>query len=407
MLSEDPLGSLGNGVGPSGSGGGPGNQIQQIHSGNHNVEQEVAQTTKPTTAPSRYESQKRRDWNTFGQYLKNHRPPLALARCSGAHVLEFLRYLDQFGKTKVHLPTCHFFGMPNPPHPCPCPLRQAWGSLDALIGRLRAAFEENGGKPESNPFGARVVRLYLREVRETQAKARGIAYEKKKRKRPPPVGGAAASSSSEQPLPQGHSQTNPLTGYSHQQAHQADQQQHQQHSPSLTHPLNGYTPNSNPLSPFSQQLHTSNLLHGYTPNSNPLNLFAQPNPLGAYQELQHHHSHSHSHTADCRLSERVSDATPLYSSCSKHICFSFRNLEARSLALVRLPHHLFSSMPHQSASGLRNPVRHISVMFNTGVAKLRSSMRVTLIFFGIWARLVLDLSRRRALVHGTRASQRQ
>jgi len=31
-------------------------------------------------------------------------PPTALelARCSGAHVLEFLRYLDQIGKTKVH-----------------------------------------------------------------------------------------------------------------------------------------------------------------------------------------------------------------------------------------------------------------------------------------------------------------
>ncbi|KAL9319404.1 hypothetical protein ACSQ67_015921 [Phaseolus vulgaris] len=59
------------------------------------------------------------------------------------------------------------------------------GSLDALIGRLRAAFEENGGKPEANPFGARAVRLYLREVRDSQAKARGISYEKKKRKRPP------------------------------------------------------------------------------------------------------------------------------------------------------------------------------------------------------------------------------
>ncbi|KAL5212597.1 hypothetical protein ABZP36_023444 [Zizania latifolia] len=44
--------------------------------------------------PSRYEAQKRRDWNTFGQYLRNHRPPLSLAQCSGAHVLEFLRYLD-------------------------------------------------------------------------------------------------------------------------------------------------------------------------------------------------------------------------------------------------------------------------------------------------------------------------
>ncbi|WOL12248.1 hypothetical protein Cni_G21014 [Canna indica] len=135
--------------------------------------------------PSRYESQKRRDWNTFRQYLRNHRPPLELARCSGAHVLEFLRYLDQFGKTKVHAAGCPFFGHPQPPGPCPCPLRQAWGSLDALVGRLRAAFEENGGQPEANPFAARAVRLYLREVRDSQAKARGIAYEKKKRKRPP------------------------------------------------------------------------------------------------------------------------------------------------------------------------------------------------------------------------------
>ncbi|WOL16738.1 protein LIGHT-DEPENDENT SHORT HYPOCOTYLS 4-like [Canna indica] len=144
----------------------------------------AAASSSSSPSLSRYESQKRRDWNTFGQYLKNHRPPLSLARCSGAHVLEFLRYLDQFGKTKVHTQMCPFFGHPNPPAPCPCPLRQAWGSLDALIGRLRAAYEENGGKPESNPFGARAVRLYLREVREVQSKARGVSYEKKKRKKP-------------------------------------------------------------------------------------------------------------------------------------------------------------------------------------------------------------------------------
>ncbi|CAN6233003.1 unnamed protein product [Urochloa humidicola] len=143
---------------------------------------------------SRYESQKRRDWNTFGQYLRNHRPPLSLSRCSGAHVLEFLKYMDQFGKTKVHTPVCPFYGHPNPPAPCPCPLRQAWGSLDALIGRLRAAYEENGGTPEMNPFGARAVRLYLREVRETQARARGISYEKKKRKKPSSAAAAAGAS---------------------------------------------------------------------------------------------------------------------------------------------------------------------------------------------------------------------
>ncbi|KAL5566871.1 hypothetical protein UlMin_030035 [Ulmus minor] len=144
------------------------------------------QSSNSTPAtPSRYENQKRRDWNTFCQYLRNHRPPLSLPMCSGAHVLEFLRYLDQFGKTKVHNQNCPFFGLPNPPAPCPCPLRQAWGSLDALIGRLRAAYEEHGGRPEANPFGARAVRLYLREVRDFQAKARGVSYEKK-RKRPKP-----------------------------------------------------------------------------------------------------------------------------------------------------------------------------------------------------------------------------
>ncbi|KAG6750681.1 hypothetical protein POTOM_045189 [Populus tomentosa] len=125
----------------------------------------LATTTSPSSTPSRYENQKRRDWNTFCQYLRNHRPPLSLPMCSGAHVLEFLRYLDQFGKTKVHNQTCPFFGLPNPPAPCPCPLRQAWGSLDALIGRLRAAYEEHGGRPEGNPFGAKAVRIYLRECR--------------------------------------------------------------------------------------------------------------------------------------------------------------------------------------------------------------------------------------------------
>ncbi|KAD3338485.1 hypothetical protein R6Q59_026748 [Mikania micrantha] len=145
----------------------------------------AGKSRSPAATPplSRYESQKRRDWNTFLQYLKNHKPPLTLSRCSGAHVIEFLKYLDQFGKTKVHVTGCPYFGHPNPPAPCACPLRQAWGSLDALIGRLRAAFEENGGQPESNPFGARAVRIYLREVKDSQAKARGVPYEKKKRKR--------------------------------------------------------------------------------------------------------------------------------------------------------------------------------------------------------------------------------
>lgn len=178
------------------------NNSMTMLAGNNNNNYPASSSSNSPTTLSRYENQKRRDWNTFGQYLRNHRPPLSLTRCSGAHVLEFLRYLDQFGKTKVHTQLCPFFGHPNPPAPCPCPLRQAWGSLDALIGRLRAAYEENGGKPETNPFGARAVRLYLREVRDSQAKARGISYEKKKRKKPNPQ---LSSSASSLPPPNGNS----------------------------------------------------------------------------------------------------------------------------------------------------------------------------------------------------------
>ncbi|EEE64057.1 hypothetical protein OsJ_18887 [Oryza sativa Japonica Group] len=157
-----------------GGGGGADGQAQPVA--------QAPPAMQPMQQLSRYESQKRRDWNTFLQYLKNHRPPLTLARCSGAHVIEFLKYLDQFGKTK------------------------AWGSLDALIGRLRAAYEESGHAPESNPFAARAVRIYLREVRDAQAKARGIPYEKKKRKRtqqqqPPPPPAAAAPAPARAPPP--------------------------------------------------------------------------------------------------------------------------------------------------------------------------------------------------------------
>ncbi|KAF2290707.1 hypothetical protein GH714_015091 [Hevea brasiliensis] len=86
------------------------------------------QSQSSAATPSRYESQKRRDWNTFGQYLKNQRPPVPLSQCNCNHVLDFLRYLDQFGKTKVHLQGCMFYGQPEPPALVP-----------ALSGKLGAA----------------------------------------------------------------------------------------------------------------------------------------------------------------------------------------------------------------------------------------------------------------------------
>lgn len=145
-----------------------------------NLHLPLSSVLPPRRRLNRYELQKQEDWDAFGQYLKNHHnhrnPPVSMWRCSGAHVVEFLQYLDQFGETKVHNHSCMFFGQAYAPAACPCPLKQAWSSLDALVSRLRAAFEEHGGSPQANPFGSPAVWLYLREVKESQAEARGIAY---------------------------------------------------------------------------------------------------------------------------------------------------------------------------------------------------------------------------------------
>ncbi|ONK74436.1 uncharacterized protein A4U43_C03F6190 [Asparagus officinalis] len=59
-----------------------------------------------------------------------------------------LRYLDQFGKPRSSPSAAPSSATHTPRRPAPCPLRQAWGSLDAPCRppprRLRG---ENGGQP--------------------------------------------------------------------------------------------------------------------------------------------------------------------------------------------------------------------------------------------------------------------
>ncbi|GJP56859.1 hypothetical protein CLOM_g15907 [Closterium sp. NIES-68] len=134
-----------------------------------------------TRPANKYDAQKQRDWNNFSQYLARHQPPVAMIRATPRHVVEYMRYMDQFGRTRVHDLGCPLYGSSSVRESCSCPMKQAWGSLDALIGRLRAAFEENGGRPETNPFATRMVREYLNGVRVSQGKARGVIYDKRKR----------------------------------------------------------------------------------------------------------------------------------------------------------------------------------------------------------------------------------
>ncbi|KAG2322823.1 hypothetical protein Bca52824_016036 [Brassica carinata] len=147
------------------------------------------QPQSPSNPPalSWYESQKQQDWNTFCHYIRNQQPPVHISQCGSNQILDFLQYLNQFGKTKVHVHGCVFFGQVEPAGHCKCPLKQAWGSLDALIGRLREAYEKNGGLPERNPFASGGIRVFLTEVRDSQAKARGVPYKKRKQKKTNPM----------------------------------------------------------------------------------------------------------------------------------------------------------------------------------------------------------------------------
>ncbi|KAA0047053.1 hypothetical protein IC582_028996 [Cucumis melo] len=132
-------------------------------------------SVRPPPLLSRYECLKRRDWNRFRQYLRSRCPTLSLACCSGANVVEFLCYLDELGQSKIHGATCPNFGQRYPVDPyCDCPTQQPWTTLVALIGRLRVAFEENGGNPVTNPFNTVDVKVYLNDVKDSQERSRGI-----------------------------------------------------------------------------------------------------------------------------------------------------------------------------------------------------------------------------------------
>ncbi|KAK6134703.1 hypothetical protein DH2020_031551 [Rehmannia glutinosa] len=121
--------------------------------------------------------------------------PVALPQCNYSHVLDFMRYLDQFGKTKVHIQGCVFLASLSPAVPAPARSGRAWAASTRSWAVSRSLRGERG-TPETNPFANGAIRVYLREVRDAQAKARGIPYKKKKKRRRPNSEQGMTSSSS-------------------------------------------------------------------------------------------------------------------------------------------------------------------------------------------------------------------
>uniref|UniRef100_A0A804P8V0 ALOG domain-containing protein n=1 Tax=Zea mays TaxID=4577 RepID=A0A804P8V0_MAIZE len=103
-------------------------------------------------------------------------PNLRLRSGRRSHRVRLL-WCTQFG--------CAYYGQRAQPGPCPCPLHQAWGSLDALIGRLHGVRGERQDDrvqplrdtrhvdlpPRSARLAGQGVRHPLRKEEEVQAHA--------------------------------------------------------------------------------------------------------------------------------------------------------------------------------------------------------------------------------------------
>lgn len=125
-------------------------------------------------ADTRYGKQKSALESEFCEFLSRLSVPKSVSTALPQDVISFLVWKDQGGRTVVHKPTCLFIDKRHPAS-CECPKRLAHGTVDSLIGKLRAIFAENGRGTEwhsllglGNPAADRSVKAYLASVREEQ-----------------------------------------------------------------------------------------------------------------------------------------------------------------------------------------------------------------------------------------------
>ena len=90
-----------------------------------------------------------------------------LDNASPADIRMFLAHKDLHGKTHIHVMKCSFRGKYRT-FPCECPLRRSFGSMDSLIGQIRAIFRDHGRGREwsdilglGNPAASPMIKNYL------------------------------------------------------------------------------------------------------------------------------------------------------------------------------------------------------------------------------------------------------
>ena len=134
---------------------------------------------------SKYEVQKSRLSDEFSLFLSAHSslpPPYATSPspdiAGPEDVCKFLFFRDSRGRTQVHQAPCPHLGQPGI-HACGCRVGLAAGTIDSMIGKLRAFLNSLGRvnkysplDPNSNPCDSKFVKDWLKSAYKEQRLAR-------------------------------------------------------------------------------------------------------------------------------------------------------------------------------------------------------------------------------------------
>ena len=98
----------------------------------------------------------------MSSFLASFSPPKSTASATSEDIVEFLISKDRTGRTIVHTRSCDR-------KVWKCSRRLAAGSVDSLIGKLRAIYNKLGRLGNANLVSHALVKEYLKFTREEQA----------------------------------------------------------------------------------------------------------------------------------------------------------------------------------------------------------------------------------------------
>ncbi|KXJ18019.1 Protein LIGHT-DEPENDENT SHORT HYPOCOTYLS 6 [Exaiptasia diaphana] len=131
--------------------------IQVQHKSINDRFQEFTERVKGGT----YQRQKSALQKEFEDFVSSFNPPKTISSCNAEDIIKFFKD-NESGRTLVHSKNCSRRG-------CQYPRRLAAGTVDSLLGKIRAIFNNMGRLNDSNPVAHPRVKEYLKFVREEQA----------------------------------------------------------------------------------------------------------------------------------------------------------------------------------------------------------------------------------------------